>query len=135
MTSTEIKGEMITKVKNYKEEHYPVRYINEGFIGITPLVLRDAFLGLEAENIFKFDKTRAFISLTKTGIRAAEIGYSIFENEVEEVKKQEEIDAKTKAKLELKALQFNDRWKWTIIVGFIIAVVSFILSLIPYLKK
>jgi hypothetical protein len=135
MTSTEIKGEMLTKVKNYKEEHYPVRYINEGFTGMTPLVLRDALLGLEAENIFKFDKTRAFISLTKTGIRAAEIGYSIFENEVEEAKKQEEIDAKTKAKLELKALQFNDRWKWTIVVGFIIAVVSFILSLIPYLKK
>ena len=77
---------------------------------------------------------RTNIKLTKSGQRAASIGYSILKNEVEEDAKESKHFTKEKTRLELKALQFNDTWKWTIILSAFISVAGFVLAALAYFK-
>ena len=136
MTESEIKMLILNDANEYLDIYLPIPFILDKIINTYDKALcKECLKELENEGLIKFEKQRVHISITKLGKKALSIGYSIYANQVEEEANQAIIDAKTKTKLELKALQFNDKWKWTIIVGFVIAVASFIMSIIPYFKK
>jgi len=130
MNLSEAKAKIIKEIQEYEKEHISTQYILSSFGNADLHISRQAFAELEKDELIYIQKGRMFVSLTKSGKRAASIGYNIYENEIEEEAKQAITDAKLKTKLELKSLQFNNTWKWTIIAGFIMSVVSFLISIL-----
>jgi hypothetical protein len=136
MTSNEIKDFIIKDAKDCKDIYLSTSKIYDKIIdNQEKLLCKECLRELESEGLIKFETQRIHISLTKLGKYAASIGYTIYENELEENKKQTEIDTKLKTKLELKALQFNNTWKYTIVISLIASIGGFVLALLAYIKQ
>ncbi len=136
MTEIEIKNLILKDANEYKDIYLPTSHIYDKIINSYDKVLcKQCLRELEEEGLIKFETQRIHISITKLGKKVISIGYSIHKNQVEEESKQLIIDTKTKAKLELKTLQFSYKWRFLIILSALLSLASFIISILPYFKK
>ena len=132
MKNIEFKNSILKKIKNYNGDDYPSHFLYDDAIGNDKLLMKKCIEELKSEGLIT--ENQKFLTLTEEGERVAGIGYEIHINyEKEKMFEKEQIAEKT-AKLQLKALQFNDTWKWTIILSAVVSVGALIVSILAYLK-
>ncbi len=133
MNKSAIKDNILKNIKNYNSDAYPSHSLYAEISGNDMVVMKNSIEELKNEGLIIDD--RKFLSLTEEGDRVSGIGYSINANHLKDKRFKKEQDVELKEQLELKALKFNDTWRFIIIVGFVISIASFILSILPYFKK
>lgn len=134
MEIANIKDRILNIIQEYEKEHIEVTLILMNLGSEELLKNRQAHRELINEGLILMEPSRTHVSLTKLGFYALEIGYAKYEQEFEEEARRAKEMAKEKAKLELKALQFNDKWKFTIIISAIASAVGLIISILAYFK-
>lgn len=132
MEKNEYKDYVLKRIKDYNADSLPSIILYGEVEGNVKIKVKTCIEELINEGLIT--EIQKFLSLTDDGFRVSNIGYIINANYIKEKHIQKILIEDEKQKLELKALQFNDTWKWTIIIGFLIAVGSFVVSILAYLK-
>ncbi len=132
MKNIELKDLILKKIKNYNGDDYPSLLLYDDVIGNDKLLMKKCIEELKNEGLIT--EEQKFLTLTEEGERVAGIGYGIHINYVKEKKLEKEQNAEKKTNLELKALQFNDTWKYTIILSAIVSIAGLVISILAYLK-
>lgn len=128
----ELKDSIIKVIFNYNHGYYPTRLLHElnGYKYSTIVVLIHQLID---ESLIDYvNGQKDLITLTKAGKRAAEIGYSIYTNEVEEKSNRLIQEEEEKRQLELNSLRFNSKYKWMIIISFFISFLSLLIAFLTW---